>query len=76
MKNIHKKSFRAIRPKKIIIHPREEYKQYLMQRQSAEYKDEIRYFISDVRYKERFVRAYDGVDAIVNAASLKQSSSL
>ena len=43
-----------------------------MQRQFAEFKDVMYYFISDVRDKERFVHAYDGVDVIVHAAILKQ----
>ena len=38
-----------------------------MQRQFAEYKDVMCYFITDARDKERFVQAYDGVDVIVHA---------
>ncbi len=59
-------------PKKIIIYSRDEYKQYLMQRQFAEYNSKMRYFIGDVRDKERMIRACDGVDIIVHAAALKQ----
>ena len=59
-------------PKKIIIYSRDEYKQYLMQRQFQDYKKQMRYFIGDVRDKERFARACDGVDIIVHAAALKQ----
>ena len=43
-----------------------------MQRQFAEYKDVMCYFITDVRDKERFIQAYDGADVIVLAAALKQ----
>ena len=59
-------------PKKVIIYSRDEYKQYLMQRQFAEHKKILRYFIGDVRDKQRFARACDGVDIIVHAAALKQ----
>lgn len=59
-------------PKKIIIYSRDEYKQYLMQRQFSEYAEKMRYFIGDVRDKERFARACDGVDIIIHAAALKQ----
>ena len=59
-------------PKKIIIYSRDEYKQYLMQRQFQDYKKQMRYFIGDVRDKERFARACDGVDIIIHAAALKQ----
>lgn len=61
-------------PKKIIIYSRDEYKQFLMQN---EYKNhpqssKLRFFIGDVRDKERLYRAFDGVDYVVHAAALKQ----
>ena len=36
------------------------------------YKDKLRFFIGDVRDKERLYRAFDGVDYVVHAAALKQ----
>ena len=41
---------------------------------AKEFKDEkrIRYFIGDVRDKERLNRAFEGVDYIIHAAALKQ----
>lgn len=61
-------------PKKIIIYSRDEYKQFVMQN---EYKNhpqanKLRFFIGDVRDKERLYRAFDGVDYVVHAAALKQ----
>ena len=50
-------------PKKIIIYSRDEFK---------EYKDKLRFFIGDVRDKERLKRALEGVDYVVHAAALKQ----
>ena len=59
-------------PRKIIIYSRDEFKQFLMQGEFQEYKDKIRFFIGDVRDKERLVRALEGVDYVVPAAALKQ----
>lgn len=61
-------------PKKIIIYSRDEYKQFIMQN---EYKSHpkygvLRFFIGDVRDKDRLYRAFEGVDYVVHAAALKQ----
>ncbi len=58
-------------PAKLIIYSRDELKQYEMQQQFSEYSN-IRFFIGDVRDKERLLRAFDGVDYVVHAAALKQ----
>jgi len=58
-------------PKKIIIFSRDELKQHEMQ--VGGFNDErLRYFIGDVRDRERLVRAMRGVDIVVHAAALKQ----
>ncbi|MCB0118029.1 MAG: UDP-N-acetylglucosamine 4,6-dehydratase (inverting) [Anaerolineales bacterium] len=58
-------------PKKIIIFSRDELKQHEMQ--VGGFNDErLRYFIGDVRDRERLVRAMHGVDIVVHAAALKQ----
>ena len=55
--------------KKIIVFSRDELKQYEMKQ---EFKDErIRFFIGDVRDKERLLRAFDGVDIVIHAAAMK-----
>jgi len=61
------------RPKKIIIFSRDEFKQFEMS-QTFSYKDYpcMRYFIGDVRDKERLYRAFQGVDYLIHAAALKQ----
>ncbi|MCP4321376.1 MAG: UDP-N-acetylglucosamine 4,6-dehydratase (inverting) [Alteromonadales bacterium] len=56
-------------PKKIIIYSRDELKQFEMQQdfnQSC-----MRYFIGDVRDKERLTQAMNGVDYVIHAAALK-----
>lgn len=67
-------------PKKVIVYSRDELKQYEMQTSDVFSKfcypqgdtDVIRYFIGDVRDKERLIFALDDVDIIVHAAALKQ----
>lgn len=58
-------------PAKLIIYSRDELKQYEMKEQFSSYTN-IRYFIGDVRDKERLQRAFHGVDYVVHAAALKQ----
>lgn len=57
-------------PKKIIIFSRDELKQFEMQQDFN--SDCMRYFIGDVRDKERLKRAMRGVDFVIHAAALKQ----
>ena len=59
-------------PKKIIIYSRDEFKQYIMQNEFKEYASKLRFFIGDVRDKERLTRAFEGVDYCIHAAALKQ----
>ncbi|WP_209121733.1 UDP-N-acetylglucosamine 4,6-dehydratase (inverting) [Alkalihalobacillus sp. BA299] len=55
--------------KKVIVFSRDELKQYEM---AQEFTDpRIRFFIGDVRDKERLYRAFDGVDIVIHAAALK-----
>jgi len=55
--------------KKVIVFSRDELKQYEM---AQEYTDRrMRFFIGDVRDKDRLYRAFEGVDYVVHAAALK-----
>ncbi|MCC6260496.1 MAG: UDP-N-acetylglucosamine 4,6-dehydratase (inverting) [Anaerolineales bacterium] len=58
-------------PKKIIIFSRDELKQHEMQVGGFNHPS-LRYFIGDVRDRERLERALHGVDIVVHAAALKQ----
>ena len=61
------------KPKKIIVFSRDELKQFEMQQVfSPEKFPCMRYFIGDVRDKERLYRALRGGDYIIHAAALKQ----
>ena len=57
-------------PRKIIIYSRDEMKQWEM---AKLYKDDprVRFFIGDVRDRERLYRALDGVNYVVHAAATK-----
>ncbi|WP_024610570.1 UDP-N-acetylglucosamine 4,6-dehydratase (inverting) [Pseudoalteromonas sp. TB64] len=58
------------KPKKIIIYSRDELKQFEMQQDFNQ--PCMRYFIGDVRDKERLTQAMNGVDFVIHAAALKQ----
>jgi UDP-N-acetylglucosamine 4,6-dehydratase (inverting) len=57
-------------PRKIIVYSRDEMKQWEM---AKLFKDEprVRFFIGDVRDRDRLYRALDGVDYVVHAAATK-----
>lgn len=58
--------------KKIIIFSRDELKQSQMQKKYDKFKKKIRYFIGDIRDKDRLLSAFENVDIVVHAAALKQ----
>lgn len=58
------------RPKRLIVYSRDELKQFEM---SQEFNHSaMRYFIGDVRDRERLISAMRGVDYVIHAAALKQ----
>ena len=57
-------------PKKIIIFSRDEMKQWDMAKNYVD-DNRVRFFIGDVRDKDRLYRALDGVDYVVHAAATK-----
>ncbi|MDF2384376.1 UDP-N-acetylglucosamine 4,6-dehydratase (inverting) [Nostoc ellipsosporum NOK] len=57
-------------PRRIIIYSRDEMKQWDMAKKFAD-DDRVRFFIGDVRDRERLYRALDGVDYVVHAAATK-----
>lgn len=58
------------KPKKIIIYSRDEMKQWEMAKKYHGNKN-VRFFIGDIRDKERLARALEGVDYVVHAAATK-----
>jgi UDP-N-acetylglucosamine 4,6-dehydratase len=61
------------KPRRLIIFSRDELKQYEMAQVFPKEKYPcLRYFIGDVRDKERLHRAFQGIDYIIHAAAMKQ----
>ncbi|TAL00183.1 MAG: UDP-N-acetylglucosamine 4,6-dehydratase (inverting) [Rhodospirillaceae bacterium] len=61
---------RRFKPARVIIYSRDELKQSVMQQN---FRDKcMRYFIGDVRDRERLTMAMRGVDYVIHAAALKQ----
>lgn len=57
-------------PRRLVIFSRDEMKQWEMAKLYADDK-RVRFFIGDVRDKDRLVRALDGIDYVVHAAATK-----
>ncbi len=69
-KKFTQKLLKKYKPKKIVIFSRDELKQFEMQQV---YNQEcMRYFIGDVRDKDRLLMAMNGIDYVIHAAALKQ----
>lgn len=66
--------FQKYDPKKIIIYSRDEYKQSVMKTEFEKKVNmsKMRFFIGDVRDKDRLYRAFQGVDYVIHAAAMKQ----
>lgn len=58
---------------RVIVLSRDEFKQFEMSNM-LEFKDnpKLRFFVGDVRDKDRLYRAFDNVDVVIHAAALKQ----
>jgi UDP-N-acetylglucosamine 4,6-dehydratase len=57
-------------PRRLIIYSRDELKQFEMEQEF--HSNCMRYFIGDVRDRDRLVQAMSGVDYVIHAAALKQ----
>ena len=64
--------FKQYKPKEVIVYSRDELKQYEMRETYPTGEFPIKYFIGDVRDRDRLYRVTHGVDYIVHAAALKQ----
>ena len=68
-----KKVLAEERPAKVIVLSRDEWKQWEMRQSHPIFEDpRLRYFLGDVRDRDRLRRAFDGVDVVIHAAALKQ----
>ena len=69
-KEFVKSTLEKYNPRRVVIFSRDEMKQWEMQK---DYYDDqrVRFFIGDVRDKERLYRALEGIDYVVHAAATK-----
>lgn len=65
-----KRVLNEFNPKKLIVYSRDEMKQWEMAKEYTD-DDRVRFFIGDVRDKDRLYRALDGVEYVVHAAATK-----
>lgn len=65
-----KKTLEKYNPKRLVVFSRDEMKQWEMAK-LYENDNRVRFFIGDVRDKDRLVRALDGVDYVIHAAATK-----
>lgn len=63
-------------PREVIVFSRDEFKQSEMAKTFPPTKYPIRFFLGDIRDKDRLLRAFNGIDYIVHAAALKQVPAL
>jgi UDP-N-acetylglucosamine 4,6-dehydratase len=59
------------RAARVIVLSRDEYKQFVFEHEHPN-EPRLRFFLGDVRDRDRLYRAFDGVDLVVHAAALKQ----
>ena len=69
--------FEKYSPRRIVIYSRDEYKQYTLNKMfseklTKEQHSKLRFFIGDVRDKERLYRAFRDIDYVIHAAAMKQ----
>ena len=62
---------------KIIIFSRDEYKQFILRKKLSNNKNykKLRFFIGDIRDKDRLMIALRGIDHVIHAAAIKQVDS-
>lgn len=61
------------KPRRLVVYSRDELKQYEMAQELPQSRHPcLRYFIGDVRDRDRLVQAMQGIDLVVHAAALKQ----
>ncbi|NMA84920.1 MAG: UDP-N-acetylglucosamine 4,6-dehydratase (inverting) [Epulopiscium sp.] len=69
--------FQRYNPRRVVIYSRDEYKQFMVRAKfqkilPKEKFSKLRFFIGDVRDKERLYRAFKEIDYVIHAAAMKQ----
>ena len=63
-------TLKKFNPRRLVVYSRDEMKQWEMQRKYVD-DERVRFFIGDVRDKERLRRALNGIEYVVHAAATK-----
>ncbi|MES2940133.1 MAG: UDP-N-acetylglucosamine 4,6-dehydratase (inverting) [Pseudomonadota bacterium] len=71
-----KSVFEKYSPRELVVFSRDEFKQSEMAKKFPPGKFPIRYYIGDIRDRDRLLRAFNGVDVVIHAAALKQVPAL
>jgi UDP-N-acetylglucosamine 4,6-dehydratase/5-epimerase len=71
-KRFVKKIVQQYSPKEVIVYSRDELKQFEMRQEFPVENTPVRYFLGDIRDKERLFRVTHGVDFVIHTAALKQ----
>lgn len=69
--------FERYNPSRVVIYSRDEFKQDVVRKKFSTILDteqfrKLRFFIGDVRDRDRLYRAFNGVDFVIHAAAMKQ----
>jgi UDP-N-acetylglucosamine 4,6-dehydratase len=68
-----KRALTQFKPERLVVYSRDELKQFEMRQDyPIDRYANVRFFIGDVRDRDRLYRALDGIDIVVHAAALKQ----
>ena len=70
--NFVKRIIDSYKPRRLIIYSRDELKQFELQNSIEDKNNVLRFFIGDVRDKDRLIMAMKGVDICIHAAAMKQ----
>jgi len=66
-------ALQQLNPKKLVVFSRDELKQFDMSAKfSGSDQQRVRFFIGDVRDRNRLMRAFSGIDIVIHAAAMKQ----
>ena len=67
-----KKVLLGSNPEKVVVYSRDELKQYQLSQKFNEKNFPVRYFLGDIRDRDRLIRACANIDIIIHAAAMKQ----
>ncbi len=70
-RNFAQNALTQFNPRRVVIYSRDEMKQEAMREETVFQDKRMRFFIGDIRDKERLYRAVNGVDIVVHTAAMR-----